>query len=548
MRWTAFARRKDDRGATLIIVLIIITFVGVVTGVVMSQVDTSVRASVGLRNETSNVYGGDAAAQVAINQLRAGTFPGSNCSTTTPLVIPNFYPSVNGAPGASAAVRCTPDLSNAGSSGGGGANSSPGSAILTLGTGVGGERGIYVNSSNNQSVKVHGGIFSDSSIFLEGNKSDLENTNTTNSYVFAMGTCTSSGTSRIISTPAATCNYSSNPISSSDRRGKDPGTIANHGLSFDPPSGPLANGSVLPATCASPAKVFEFQPGLYSSAAALNAFTAASGAGCSGSVWHFNPGVYYFNFTDAGSHQWVVNNGYLVGGAANTAISPFNVAKVGTAASNGTPFCKVPTVGGPIDNQGVEFVFGGDSSFYVTKGTNGTNPNVQVCASNSPSGPPIAFYGLKTSVGSGAFSVPAQSGCITQTGYVAEGGDGTHCAVIQTTNDPNPALTIYGTTYVPNAAIDLYLNNNTVQVFRWGLVARTVLIGSTGSAGLGAAVIDVPDDAPAPFALPTYYYLDVFLCPGQATCSTSGSVALSAKVQLSPAAPFTAKVLSWSQR
>jgi hypothetical protein len=120
--------------------------------------------------------------------------------------------------------------------------------------------------------------------------------------------------------------------------------------------------------------------------------------------------------------------------------------------------------------------------------------------------------------------------------------------VLQTTNDPNPGTTIYGTTYVPNAVIDLYLNNATVQVFRWGLVARSVLIGATGSPNLANAVIDVPDDAPAPFPLPTYFYLDVYLCPGQATCNTSGTVALRAKIQVSSTTPRSVKVLSWSQR
>jgi hypothetical protein len=60
------------------------------------------------------------------------------------------------------------------------------------------------------------------------------------------------------------------------------------------------------------------------------------------------------------------------------------------------------------------------------------------------------------------------------------------------------------------------------------------------------AVISVPDDAPAPFASPTVYYLDVYVCQGSSTCSTSGSVALRAKVQLSTSSPPAVTVLSWS--
>jgi hypothetical protein len=342
------------------------------------------------------------------------------------------------------------------------------------------------------------------------------------------------------------CNYSSNPVSAADRRGKDPGTIPSHGLSFDAPAAPSAVGSMAPATCGAAAAVYEFQPGLYTNAAALNALTNGAG-GCSGSVWHFNPGTYFFNFTDAAiAHQWIVSSGYLVGGKANVA-GALTVPKVQALESAKTPFCAVPTVGATTPNTGVEFVFGGDSRLFVTKGLASANPNVQVCASNSASGPPIAIYGLKRAVGAGSFAVPAESGCITQPGYVAEGGDATHCAVVQTTNDPNPATTIYGTTYVPNAVIDLYLNNNTVQVFRWGLVTRALLVGSTGSSDLASAVIDVPDDAPAPFAIPDLMYLDVYVCPGQPSCNTSGLVRLRVKVQLSATTPTTATVLSWSQ-
>jgi hypothetical protein len=61
-------------------------------------------------------------------------------------------------------------------------------------------------------------------------------------------------------------------------------------------------------------------------------------------------------------------------------------------------------------------------------------------------------------------------------------------------------------------------------------------------------VIDVPDDAPAPFALPNIMFLDVFVCPGQSTCNASGTVRLRAKVQLSATTPTTVTVLSWSQQ
>jgi hypothetical protein len=533
-------RRGDDSGSSLIFALIIITVVALAVSALLSFSDTSVRTTVALRNQASQAYDADGAAQVAINQLRKDNFGGAagGCNSTNTVVLPNFYPAVGTASAASAAVRCTPDSANSGV-GGGGHNSSPGSAILTLSTGAGGEYGLYYDSSNTASFKVKGGVFSDSTIFLKGNKSNLENS-ATNSYVYAMGTCSSDGTSVIISTPAAVCNYSANPASAFDRRAKDPGTIPNPlPTSFDAPSAPTAVGTVLPVACAAKT-VFEFEPGLYTSAAALNALTNAAGA-CSGSVWHFKPGTYYFNFKDpAVAHRWTVSSGYLVGGTATA--SPFTVAKV---AAQTTATCVAPTPSGTTLGTGVEFVFGGDSRMEVKKGSASANPDVQICASNSASGPPIAMYGLKTAIGSAPFDVPAQSGCIVTTGYPV-GGDAIHCAVVQTYNDPSPALTIYGTTYTPRSVIDLYLNNNTNQVFRWGLVTRSLYAGSTGSSDLSNAIIAVPDDAPSPFPLPNMMYLDVYVCPNSGTCDTSGQVRLRVKVLVTAVPPRTVSVLSWA--
>jgi hypothetical protein len=416
---------------------------------------------------------------------------------------------------------------------GGGANSSPGSAILTLGKGEGGEQGLVVDSSNNQSVKVRGGVFSNSTIFLNGNKSDLENT-ATNSYVYAMGSCTSSGTSKIVSSPAAVCDYSTNPQSQFDRRGKDPGTVTAHGVSFDAPPAPTA--AAVPPVC-SGKKVYELQPGLYTSATLLNGLT--NSASCSDSVFHFNPGRYYFNFQDVapGTRKWTVSGGYLVAG---TATSTLKTSPAPTMPGS----CVVPGTAAATETSGVQFVFGGDSRMDYTK--NGSNySNIEICASNSPSGPPIAVYGLKAGIGAGAMAVPAQSGCVTTTPYSPS--DPATCAVIQSYSDPYPRLTIQGTTYTPRSMIDLYLNNNTIQVFRWGLVTRGLQLHSTGSTGsLVNPVIDVPDNAPAPFPEPNLMYLKVRVCPAAATCGTSGPVRLRVKVRVYPDDPQKLTVLSWS--
>jgi hypothetical protein len=514
IRVTGRVRGDGDAGAALIAVLIIVTVLSLGLAALLSFTDTSIRSTVALRAQAAEASTADGAAEVAVRQLRDGTFTGG-CDTAT-------------TPKASAAVRCTPDPANTSGSGGN-ANSSPGNAILTLGTSPS-EYGIYLNSTNNQSVKVKGGIFSNSTIYLDGNKSDLENI-ATNSYVYALGACAGSGS--LISTPAPVCNYATQPQSAYDRRGKDPGTIAGHGASFDAPPAPTV--AQTPPACTGKA-VYELQPGLYTSATQLNALT--NSASCSKAVFHLNPGRYYFNFKDpATAHKWTVSGGYLVGGTPTA-----------TLKTNPPPTipgsCVVPGQAGATTTSGVELVFGADSRFDWTK--NGTdNANIELCASNSDSGPPVAVYGLKQSIGSGAMLVPAQSGCVIATGYPA-GGDATHCAILQSYNDPNPSFTVRGTVYAPSSMIDLYLNNNTVQVFRWGLVSRGLRLGSTGSTGsLAVAVIDVPDNAPAPFPLPRLLYLEVFVCPGASTCTATGTPRLRVKVVVSDSPP-SVSVVGWS--
>lgn len=533
--------RQNDSGASLILALIVITVVSLVVGATLSLAFTNFGSTVVLRSEAATSYSADGAAQVAVNQLRTNAFASANCATTSNESLNGFFPASGSIPAGSATIQCVPDPAN---STGGGGNTSPGSAILTLGDGTGGERGIWINKSGAPSVKVSGGIFSRSTIYLEGNSSDFENTDPL-SYIYALGNCTLNG-SKLIPATLPVCNYSTNPASSVDRRGMDPGMVTGHGTSFDAPAAPSTS-PALPAACSSASGVvYEFMPGLYRSAAALNAFTAST-TGCAGAVMHFNPGTYYFDFRDAGAHKWIINHSeYVVGGDANVTL-PITAAKIASNIASGTPTCKVPTVKG-TSAVGVKFVFGGDSRMAVSQQAASNSPNIQLCASNSSDGPPIAVYGLKAGIGLPPFDVSAEKDCITQTPYLVEGGDGSHCPVISTDNTNRTSLTIFGTTYTPHAAIDIYLNNNTSQVFRWGLVARTFVLGATGSPDFSQAVISVPADAPAPFAVPSVMYLNVFVCPGSSPCSTAGSPKLRAKVQLSTTTPTTVTVLSWSQQ
>ncbi len=53
--------------------------------------------------------------------------------------------------------------------------------------------------------------------------------------------------------------------------------------------------------------VVAFEPGTYNDAAALS--TLMDGVTCPDRIFWFKPGQYYFNFTNAGSHEWSINDG-----------------------------------------------------------------------------------------------------------------------------------------------------------------------------------------------------------------------------------------------
>lgn len=386
-------RRSDDRGAALLLVLVVITASALSMAALLSFADTSVRTTVALRSQAANAYDADGAAGAAINALRKNGFNNDSSSTTYPkcfgnlgtsdtLVLPNFYPGSTGSARASAAVKCAPDPTS-GAAGGlvqiTGANK-PGNAILTLGTNAA-EHGIDIKALNNTTpFTVHGSVVSDSNIVVTSGSL------VSNTAVTAHTGC--SGT--IVSVPAAAC---SSPI------------VADPDYKFDPYYGTPANAvppfrTVPAATSANcPGKVMTFQPGYYDDAAALSSLMAGGGSNpCKDSVWWFTPGIYYFDFHNGGNQnpflsgtdQWLIKNGQLLAG------TPVNSAGVPLAAPS-SPITVPGACQNPIKSQtatGVQFIFGGDSQFQVSG-----SADAEICGTyRSPADgrPPIAVYGLKS--------------------------------------------------------------------------------------------------------------------------------------------------------
>jgi Tfp pilus assembly protein PilX len=512
--------RNDDGGAALIIALVIISVVGLVAVATLSFAFVGIRTTVALRAEGADVYNADGAAQVAVNALRKDTFNGAagQCVTTTSAMsLPNFYPGTTGSAASSAYVSCAPGAGN-GSTSATSANASPGSAVLTLGTAAG-ENGIQV-ASNAGKIKVRGGVFSNSTInIMAGGIDNTYNNPPSLPYNLARGACANQ--SLIIPTAYTTCNYTA-----TDPRGSDPGTLTPHGASYDPP--PVAPGNGTIGTCPAGTKYQTVTPGRFTDAAALTDLS-----GCTTGIVYFQPGTYYFDFTAGGNHVWTVEDTYLIAG---TPTIPLTAAP---APAQMPGSCLPPADAAATTSTGVRFVFGGDSRLELGhKGNPGGQ--IAICASRSASGPPIAVYGLKTALG-GSFPVAAQSGCVSNVWPVTP-----NCQLIITDQSPDVTLTIQGTTYTPKASITLNLNNSTNQVFRWGLITRALKVGTTGSANLSTALIDVPDVAVSPIQGPNLMYLNIYVCPAASTCGSSGKLRLRAKLQISGSAPRTVTVLSWS--
>jgi len=374
---------RDESGAALVLVLLLVTVVALVIGAMLSLTDTSLRTTVAVRSQAAGWYGGEAAVDAAITQLRLGSFNNDPTSpsypkcfgTTDTLALSNFYPGSTGAPASSAAVTCSPDP-NTGAGGGlvpiSGPNK-PGNAILTTGSNPA-EDGLNVKALNNSTpFVVHGSVVSSSNIRISNGSLQ------TNVGVYARTGCT--GT--IVSNPAPACATTPPP---------DPGYF------YDPhyasPADTVPAYRPVPAIAAAscPGKVVTFQPGYYDDAAGLTALMAGGGSNpCRGSVWWFTPGTYYFDFHNgsnpllSGGDLWTIGDGQLVAGTPTDASGAVLSRPQVPATVPGA--CQNPIKS--VSALGVQFIFGGDSQLQVAG-----SADAELCGTYHSGRPPIVFYGL----------------------------------------------------------------------------------------------------------------------------------------------------------
>lgn len=472
----------EDRGAALLLVLVIVTVISLGGAALLSFSDASIATTVALRDQAGNAFNADSAAQVAINSLSTGygfTSPalfnnaynttcfGPNISSGT-LNLPGFYPATSGngtAPG-SASVDCSADPAT-------GVNGTvvpitgsnrPGQAILTLGRSA--EDGINIKALSANPFSVKGAVKSNSNINV------VSGTLQSTAAVTAFGAC--SGT--IFSTPTKLCNTNT-PLA-------DPNYASEATLGTPANAVPIYQAVPANISASCPSNVVAFNPGYYDDAISLTALMTGNGT-CGGSTWWFKPGTYYFDFhnntndsdvykgsgtaNSTSADQWAITRGHLVAGTPTD--SNGNVI-----ASPGAS----PTMPGSCQNPiksasalGVQFIFGGDSQLAL-----GGSADGEICGTYNATRPPIGVFGLKSGtattttatgpgLGAGAglkMSTVTSAGLFTNTTKAIE-QDGVSATWVKTTTaSEGSTITVSG--YAPPTAIPAgsIVNTATVRV------------------------------------------------------------------------------------
>lgn len=367
---------REDTGMMLVVALVVITTVAVVTGAMLTHGWTNFRATVGLRGVAGTSYAADAAAKVAINNLRLGsdapgwttpTFPGvwddwvytnyadgTGCFGAVGTNPDNslelngaFYPQMGDQTSTtSARVECSQVPGTGIFSGIGVEDPDPtdafARALTTVGT-SGLLQGITLKplgTGNEAPMPMRGGVASES--FIDVDNGAL----VTDCYVWAEGNCTGQivGSTKV-------CNTA----------GQVP-TPAT-------PASPLTS---VPTYRDADSMGCNFLPGFYNNAEDLSDAVNA----CTGTAY-FASGKYYFDFRDedhGGTNVWSIDTD-VVGGESTGSGIPGS--------------CRSPITNDPV--TGVQFVFGGTSRMSLTD-----SAKVELCGPSNAGAPPMTLYQQQT--------------------------------------------------------------------------------------------------------------------------------------------------------
>jgi hypothetical protein len=530
-------RSRDDRGATLILVLIIVTVVALVMGAVLLYADTNLSSTVALRSQTGKTYSVDAAGNAYLAQLKNGDAQCADQNGTTSHLgsaATPFYSPTGSANAVNATIVCTPDIDDGlvqqklvTKSGHGVAISSanlPGYALLAL----------YQNS-------VSDGIITNGDVCVLNGRvasNGVIDAQTANFGVRA-GDCTSGGGGLTLRAHGTTgSNGCVSGTGTFSPTGCTPLTNTISEPAQPAPSDPIP--AMTPAPVCDPSGTYAaFQPGLYTDVSTLN----SPCGGLPAQFEWFSPGTYYFDYGDTWTWPTTLVAGTPTSGPttdnsdgkpvtpALTAIDPAQASTLaGLAQANLPNACADPAV--QKDYRGVQFVFGGSSRVVATGGS------AQICASYSDSSAPTAIYGAPNTVNVTGGSVPGQSLC-------------TPAAAPTTCTDPllqfdGAEVRVNGYVYAPAGAVTVAAPSD--NMFNWG--AALLTLGVTGSASSPLAQLPTTNagytETTTTITIRTYKYVDVWVCPASSTpCSTTGTPDLRIKAQYEDDGGKVT-VLSWS--
>ncbi|MFC7505218.1 hypothetical protein ACOACQ_02675 [Nocardioides sp. CPCC 206347] len=397
---------REDSGMMLVVALLVITTIAVVTGVMLSHGWTNFRTTVALRGVAGTTYAADAAAKIAINNLRQGanapgwtdpTFPGAwdnwvytnNADGTgcfgavgenpdNNLELNNLYPAAGDQTSASSArVECS-SVPGTGIFGGGSGvgiedpdpTDAFARALTTVGT-SGAYQGITVNplgTGGDAPLPVRGGVASKSFITVESGSL------VTDGYVRAEGAC------------------SGDIVAGVDDNGVEQ-RFCNAAGTVPVPATPTSPLSSVPTYRDASSMGCNFQPGFYNNAAALSA--AVNNCGTA----YFASGQYYFDFVDeehSGSNTWNITTTVLGGDIT----SPSDPSIPGRCVS-------------PISRNsgnGVQFVFGNNSRITVSD-----TAHVELCGPTNGGDAPMTLYQQQSGSTASPVVVPeASAGTVDQ--------------------------------------------------------------------------------------------------------------------------------------
>lgn len=469
MRWLGrrltSVRQDGEEGSVLVLALVFLMVFGSWIGIVLQFAAAGQRTTVSIRAEATSTYAGGGALEGAINAARSTLSVGTQATgPTTCFTLP-----VGELDNPTAVtVTCDP-RAGSGSPFGGGSASQPDGSVLALSTDA--TEGVSVAAA--AVLPTQGDVLANKRITVPAGA-----TLTSSGSVRGL-TCSTAGTV----TPAC--------------------TVAAAGTATDPAwPGPTTAATTVVATLPACGTVVSLSPGIYRSAAALQTVL-----NCASAVVWFQPGTYFFDFRDAGTHEITVGTGDVVVGGAASGWTP------GTTASTAVPF---PTAAAPttsacdVTAAGVDMVFGADSRVNVTGGrmqlcalvTGASNQHVVVRGLASAAS--VAATTTATAATSASSNAAGAWAWDTPTLGAVVDGTTAHVRIPNTTKGPSKlTLAGLGAAIVPTDAIAVSVT-----------VTVTETVTGTGNTTLtlkpGAGVTP-----------PTQTLED---CPGSPTCSGSAFV------------------------